>query len=164
MSAEVLLRRAREERCLLPHYWEEGADLLGREQLKLAKGLAQIKPAKVERRGRQVPCEPVFELRPKDRRRLVEALLADGVGEKQILATVPGLSARTFREVRDSDTLPAKTPPANGSSKRRIWQKRKDPVGRPWMAYRDATSGLNQEAEKAFVACVELGAWSVDHP
>jgi hypothetical protein len=144
-----LLRGAREDRCLLREKWTQGAELAGREQLRLARELAKITPAKVERHGRRVPCEARFELRPKDRRRLVEALLADGVSDGEILATVPGLTARTFRRIR-SNTLPSKTGSANGFPERRIRPKRENAVDGPWTAFLDATSGADAAAERRF--------------
>lgn len=150
MNADELLRRARESRCLLHDLWDEGSDLSGREQLALANGLAAVKPASIEKNGRRIPCEPVFELRPKERRRLVEALLVENVGERQILAVVPGLLPRTFRHIKTTRKQPAKSPSADGFPERQFREKQNALVPRPWTAYRDATSGANLEAEEAF--------------
>ena len=144
-----IVELARDERCLLQNRWEEGAVLSGRDQLKLARELAKIKPARIEKHGWRVPCEPTFELRPKDRRRLTEALLIDGRKDGEILSVVPGLTRRTFDRVKAGLGL-AKTPPANGSTPGRFETKRSDPVGRPEMAYLDATSGGNVEAARRF--------------
>jgi len=148
-----LLAGARADRCLLREKWEAGAVLSGREQLRLARALVEIRPASIERNGRRVPCEPRFELRPKDRRRLVEALLEEEVRDAEILAVVPDLSRRTFNRIR-ANALPAKTPPVNGFAEPRFRTFRNDPVGRPQMAFRDATSGANAEAERRFCELV----------
>jgi hypothetical protein len=149
-TLDRLLQNAREGRCLLREYWIEGATLPGREQLRLAKDLAKIKPATVERYGRRVSCEARFELRPKDRRRLVEALLAEGVPDKRIVAIVPGLSPRTFSRIR-SNTGTAKSCPSNGSVEPRIRPKRNALVGPVGL---DASDGGDAEAEARFRALV----------
>lgn len=152
-TLDRLLRNARAERCLLRDRWEEAAALAGRQQLRLAEALAEIKPATITR-GHRVPCESRFELRPKDRRRLVEALLdEEGVSDREIVATVPGLSLRTFRRIRSATQL-GESPPANRSSKRRKRPKRDALVGTHRRAYLDATSGANAAAERRFWALV----------
>ncbi|MFL5900339.1 MAG: hypothetical protein ACJ75S_04000 [Solirubrobacterales bacterium] len=148
-----ILRGAREDRCLLREKWEAGTVLSGREQLRLARTLIEIRPASIERGGRRVPCEPRFDLRPKDRRRLVEALLEEGISDGEILAVVPKLTKRTFQRLKASATT-RESPPANGLVERRFATFRGDPLGRPQMAYRDASSGANVEAEQCFLALV----------
>ena len=146
-----LIRDARAGRCLLREKWEEGSTLSGREQLQLARELATVKPATVERHGHRIPCELAFELRPKDRRRLVGALLADGAKDGEILAGVPGLSRRTFDRLK-SNAGPREPGTANGSSKRRISPKREARVVPPQTAFLDATSGVDAEAAERFRA------------
>jgi len=148
-----LIDTAKNGRCLLRDKWEEGAALSGREQLKLAKALLGIAPAKVERSGRLVPCEAAFELRPKDRRRLVVALIADGSSDGEILACVPGLAKRTFQRIK-ADMEPADSGSAEGSGKRRITPKRAGDVGTPGFASFDATSGANPEAHRRLLAAL----------
>jgi hypothetical protein len=90
---DQILRNARAERCQLRHFWELGDHLSGREQAKLAHGLARIVPTTVDQEdGPRRRCEPPFELRPKDRRRLVLAMLVDGASRSEILSSVSGLS------------------------------------------------------------------------
>lgn len=149
MTLDRLLRTARDGRCLLREKWQEGADLPGRDQLQLAKALLAIKPATVERHGHRAPCEPSFQLRPKDRRRLTEALLRDGVCDGEVLAVVPDLTRRTFERIR-SDVRTRESEPANGSVERRFATKRDAPVCSPWEAYLDATTGADLEAEQRF--------------
>jgi hypothetical protein len=153
MSAKELLAIALAERCGLRGRWDEGSDLGGREQLALARGLFKVKPARIEKNGRRVPCEPEFELRPKDRRRLVEALVRDEMPDKQILSAVPKLTARTLERIK-ADTQLEKSPPANGFPERRISTKRSPPVVAPWTAYLDATSGSDKKARAKFWALV----------
>lgn len=153
-TLERLLRDARAGRCLLREKWEEGAVLDGRGQLRLVRELAKIKPATVERHGHRVPCEAKFQLKPKDRRRLVEALLGDGMRDGEIQAAVPGLTRRTFERIK-RDMGPGETGAANRSSKRRISTKRDARVVRPQTAFLDATSGSNAEAAERFRALVE---------
>ena len=149
MTLERIIATAREERCLLRNRWDEGAGLSGREQLKLFRALTNVKPARIVKGGRRLPCEAAFELRPKDRRRLVEALLEEKVAEKQILAVVPNLTTRTLERIKANTEL-AKTPPANGLPERRITTKRKEAVGHPQRAYLDATSGADVAAARRF--------------
>jgi hypothetical protein len=128
---DQLLRNARAERCQLRHFWDLGEHLPGREQAKLAQALARIVPANVEREdGPRRRCEPPFELRPKDRRRLVLAMRADGATRSEILVSVPGLSERTFRHIatQSRNGLPD-SPATNRIPERRFRQKRRDPVG-----------------------------------
>lgn len=148
-----ILNYANEERCLLRNRWEEGASLNGKEQLRLAKALAAIKPARIKKGGRTIPCEARFELRPKDRRRVTEALLMDGLPDGEILFIVPRLTQRTFDRIKADLGLDKKTA-RRRIAERRFQTKRTEAVGRPWMAYLDATSGADREAERCFHATV----------
>jgi hypothetical protein len=145
MSRELehLIQRAREERCLLRDYWERAADLGGREQLRLAEALMAITPATVQRNRHCVRCESRFKLRPKDRRRIAERLLADGESATRVANAVPGISRATaYRLARQTPI----SPPTNRIDKREKVSKRAIPVHRPRCAYLDATSGANLEA------------------
>jgi hypothetical protein len=157
-ALDQLLRNARAERCQLRHFWDLGEHLPGREQPKLAQALARIVPATVEREGRRVRCESRFELRPKDRRRLVLAMLTDGASRSEILSSVPGLSERTLRHIASQSATQSsnghpESPPTNGIPERRFRQKRDDPVG--------ATDGrlrrLNRDYRRLADRLVESG-------
>jgi len=139
--------RAREERCLLRDYWERGADLAGREQLRLAEALAAIAPATAPRNGHRVRCESRFELRPKDRRRIAEALFTDGESAARVALAVPGISRRTaYRLARQRPISPPRNPHEQAGQS----AKTSDPGTSPQVRDLDATSGANLEAEIAF--------------
>ena len=148
-ACKALIDRAKEDRCLLRDKWDEGLTLSGRDQLRLARVLLKVKPATIEKHGRRVPCEPRFELKAKDRRRLVGALLEDGARDGEILSTVPGLTRRTFDRIK-ADTATAKTGGHNRFRKRCFETKLSVPVVRPQTAFLDASSGGDSEAEKRF--------------
>lgn len=153
-SVDDVIRSAKAGRCLLREKWDLAEGLSGRDQLKLVRVLIKIKPVTVERGGRRVPCEPRFELRPKDRRRLTAALIADRVPDGQILAVVPGLSRRTFNRIK-ADVRLTKSAPADGLPERQFRTKRIVPAGYPGPAYLDATSGANREAAIRFRELLE---------
>lgn len=154
-SAELkrLVDGARRDRCLLADKWLEGAVLSGRDQLALAKVLLEVKPVQVERDGRRVPCEPAFTLAAKDRRRLVQTLLADGASDGEILACVPGLTKRTYERIKRDAATPG-TGSANGSSKGRFTTKSDPLLGTPGYAFFDATSGANPDAHRRLLAAL----------
>jgi hypothetical protein len=50
-TADMLISRAREERCCLDHYWEQAALLTHYDQLRVAKELERIEPARLPGSG-----------------------------------------------------------------------------------------------------------------
>ena len=60
-------------------------------------------------------------------------MIIDGASRSEILASVPGLSERTFRHIASQSATQSRnghpeSPPANGIAERRFRQKGKDPV------------------------------------
>jgi len=81
---------------LRSYYWDEYRHWLSAsERVKLAKGLEKIKPARVRRGGRLVPCEPNFKLTPTDKGKLVEALCRRG----ETVATIVSITGFRRRQV-----------------------------------------------------------------
>lgn len=149
MTVATLIMRAREERCLLRDYWERGAGLRGREQVKLAKALLEIKPPSHRSNGYWVPVSEPFQLRPKDRRRIVEELLLDGEDPHRLHLLLGGIevSESTLRRIVAEH---CKTGLRRRLNKPSSAPKLARPVHRRRCAYLDATSGANLEAEIAF--------------
>jgi hypothetical protein len=86
-TAEMLIARAREERCCLDHYWEQAALLPHYEQLKVAWALERIEPARLPGSGRR--CEPKWRFSPSARRRVREAKQRDSASSIQNPKTAP---------------------------------------------------------------------------
>ena len=74
-TADRLIARAREERCCLDHHWEQAARLPHFDQLKVARALEAIEPARLPGSGHR--CEPKWRFSRSARKRVEEAKQRD---------------------------------------------------------------------------------------
>jgi hypothetical protein len=86
-TAEILIARAREERCCLDHYWDQAALLPHLEQLHVARALEAIEPARLPGSGRR--CEPKWQFSRSARRRVKEAKKRDNGSSIRSAKTAP---------------------------------------------------------------------------
>lgn len=173
-SVDDILRRAREHRALFREFWDEGRHLSGEDQARLARGLAGIKPVMItDSGGHRRRADEAFRLKRADKQRIATALIGEDARNEDI-AELAQMSVRAVQNLRGrlSAAESPESGPTDGSNK----PSRGAGSGGPAttmpggqnpprealrLAYLDATSGANLEAERAFFKVVGPGPTGV---
>jgi hypothetical protein len=84
-----LLRTAQRERAGLRNIFERSEGLPARRRAWLVSELVKVKPVLImDKAGHRVPCEPAFKLTRRERRALVQAMVAERASRAAIRASL----------------------------------------------------------------------------